>query len=334
MLLLDEPTRGIDVGEQGRSTSHRRARRAGKAVLMVSSYVPELLGVCDRDRGDAPRPARPARAGVGVDAGVDARGGDRRAERETRAPGGAASRLVRPGLRARGRLVLFFVSLTGAPERYLSADNLRVVLAQTVIVALGAIGMTLMISAAASTSPSARVALTGVIAALALRGGARPVAAAALGVAAGGAVGLVNGARDHAAAHRAVHRHAGNARRRARRGEVVRREQTVNPPATWVNELAVTFPSPAWLLVRARRVDHARCSPSRWPSSSGAPSSAGASSRSAPTRRRRAPAGSTSTREGRGLRRGRAALRPRGRDADVAAAPGRSRRWPSASSST
>lgn len=49
VLLLDEPTRGIDVGskEQIYGVIDRLAL-SGKAVLMVSSYLPELLGVCDR----------------------------------------------------------------------------------------------------------------------------------------------------------------------------------------------------------------------------------------------------------------------------------------------
>jgi ribose transport system ATP-binding protein len=49
VLLLDEPTRGIDVGSKAqmyRWIDQLAAR--GKAVLMVSSYLPELLGVCDR----------------------------------------------------------------------------------------------------------------------------------------------------------------------------------------------------------------------------------------------------------------------------------------------
>ena len=50
----------------------------------------------------------------------------------------------------------FFAIATGAPERYLSTNNLRVVFAQTVIVALGAIGMTVVIVAAGSTCRSAR----------------------------------------------------------------------------------------------------------------------------------------------------------------------------------
>jgi len=49
VLLLDEPTRGIDVASKGQIYEAIGAAAAGgKAVLMVSSYLPELLGVCDR----------------------------------------------------------------------------------------------------------------------------------------------------------------------------------------------------------------------------------------------------------------------------------------------
>ncbi|WP_428937665.1 sugar ABC transporter ATP-binding protein [Fontivita pretiosa] len=49
VLLLDEPTRGIDVGSKAQiyKVIDELACR-GRAVLMVSSYLPELLGVCDR----------------------------------------------------------------------------------------------------------------------------------------------------------------------------------------------------------------------------------------------------------------------------------------------
>jgi ribose transport system ATP-binding protein len=49
VLLLDEPTRGVDVGSKAeiyRLIGELAAQ--GRAVLFVSSYLPELLGVCDR----------------------------------------------------------------------------------------------------------------------------------------------------------------------------------------------------------------------------------------------------------------------------------------------
>lgn len=49
VLLLDEPTRGIDVGSKAQiyKVIDELACR-GKAILIVSSYLPELMGVCDR----------------------------------------------------------------------------------------------------------------------------------------------------------------------------------------------------------------------------------------------------------------------------------------------
>jgi ribose transport system ATP-binding protein len=64
VLLLDEPTRGIDVASKAqiaRLCDELAAR--GKAILLVSSWLPELLGMADRiavmHRGllRAPRPA-------------------------------------------------------------------------------------------------------------------------------------------------------------------------------------------------------------------------------------------------------------------------------------
>jgi ribose transport system ATP-binding protein len=49
VLVLDEPTRGIDVGAKARiyEVIDELATR-GRAILLVSSHLPELLGVCDR----------------------------------------------------------------------------------------------------------------------------------------------------------------------------------------------------------------------------------------------------------------------------------------------
>ena len=49
ILLLDEPTRGVDVGAKYEIYQIINQLSAdGKAVLMISSELPELLGMCDR----------------------------------------------------------------------------------------------------------------------------------------------------------------------------------------------------------------------------------------------------------------------------------------------
>ena len=48
ILLLDEPTRGIDVGSKAQIYEIiGRLAAEGKTVVLVSSYLPELLGLCD-----------------------------------------------------------------------------------------------------------------------------------------------------------------------------------------------------------------------------------------------------------------------------------------------
>jgi ribose transport system ATP-binding protein len=49
IILLDEPTRGVDI--RSKSDIYKEIKSLasqGKAILMVSSYLPELIGVCDR----------------------------------------------------------------------------------------------------------------------------------------------------------------------------------------------------------------------------------------------------------------------------------------------
>ncbi len=48
IFLLDEPTRGIDVGSKAQIYQLiGELAAAGKAVVVISSYLPELLGLCD-----------------------------------------------------------------------------------------------------------------------------------------------------------------------------------------------------------------------------------------------------------------------------------------------
>jgi ribose transport system permease protein len=147
-------------------------------------------------------------------------------------------------------VVAFFALASGAPERYLSANNLRVVLAQTVIVAIGAIGMTLVIVAGGiDLSVGSSIALTGVLCALALRDGTAPSVAVLAAVLLGGVVGLANAlaiTRLHVVPFIATLGMLGVARGSAK---WLAHQTTVEAPRTWVSELAVTVPSAPWLLV-------------------------------------------------------------------------------------
>ena len=49
ILILDEPTRGIDVGAKYEIYCIiNRMVAEGKSVIMISSEMPEILGMCDR----------------------------------------------------------------------------------------------------------------------------------------------------------------------------------------------------------------------------------------------------------------------------------------------
>jgi rhamnose transport system ATP-binding protein len=49
ILILDEPTKGIDVGAKSEiSELIVRLARDGIAILLISSELPEILSLCDR----------------------------------------------------------------------------------------------------------------------------------------------------------------------------------------------------------------------------------------------------------------------------------------------
>ncbi|HXM36914.1 MAG TPA: ABC transporter permease [Pyrinomonadaceae bacterium] len=145
-------------------------------------------------------------------------------------------------------VVSIFYVLT--PGRYLSPFNLRVVLGQTVIVAIGAIGMTMIIvSGGIDLSVGSSIALTGVITAVGLRAGVTPALAVCAGILLGGFVGTINGfviTRLRVVPFIATLGMLGIARGSAK---WLAGEQTVNIPETWVNNLLVLFPKPSWLVL-------------------------------------------------------------------------------------
>jgi ribose transport system permease protein len=147
-------------------------------------------------------------------------------------------------------VIVAFALVNPAPEQYLSVRNLRIVLAQTVIVALASIGMTIIIvSGGIDLSVGSTIALSGVVTAVILRNGGAPIVAVAAGVVVGGLIGIINGlviTRLKVMPFIATLGMLGVARGVAK---WMADQQTVNVPPTWINELAVTFPTASWLIV-------------------------------------------------------------------------------------
>jgi ribose transport system permease protein len=147
-------------------------------------------------------------------------------------------------------VIIIFTILIGEPEKYLSLRNLRTVLAQTVIVAIGAIGMTIIIiSGGIDLSVGSAIALTGVITALGINAGWPATVALAVGILVGGVVGVVNGVaitRLRVVPFIATLGMLGVARGVAKG---LAGSQTVNVPDTWANDLLLTIPKHQWLLV-------------------------------------------------------------------------------------
>ncbi|HVW24086.1 MAG TPA: ABC transporter permease [Polyangiaceae bacterium] len=137
-----------------------------------------------------------------------------------------------------------------APDRFLTAYNLKTVATQTVIVGLGATGMTLVIvSGGIDLSVGSVIALASVITAVMLRGGLGPVASALGGVASGAAFGAVNGllvTRLRVVPFIVTLGTMGVARGLAK---YLADEQKVDAPARGLSALMAKTPDPPWLLL-------------------------------------------------------------------------------------
>jgi ribose transport system permease protein len=147
-------------------------------------------------------------------------------------------------------VIVIFTILIGEPEKYLSLRNLRTVLSQTVIVAIGAIGMTvIIISGGIDLSVGSVIALTSVITALGINAGWSTSSAIMLGVLVGAGIGVVNAlaiTRLRVVPFIATLGMLGIARGVAKG---IAGSQTVNVPETWANELLLTVPKQRWMLV-------------------------------------------------------------------------------------
>jgi len=146
-------------------------------------------------------------------------------------------------------VIATFAVLTGSPEKFLSPFNIRVVLSQTVIVAISAIGMTIiMISGGIDLSVGSTIALASVVTALGVNAGFDPLLAILAGILVGVIVGIVNGLAITGL--RVIPFIATLGMLGIARGVAkwISNQQPVNAEPTWINNLVVTFPEPTWLL--------------------------------------------------------------------------------------
>jgi ribose transport system permease protein len=149
---------------------------------------------------------------------------------------------------ALGLVLALFAALL--PERFLSAYNLKTVATQTVIVGLGAIGMTFVIvSGGIDLSIGSNIALASVVTALILRA-EQPAVLAALGaLGSGAALGAFNGllvTRLRIVPFIVTLGSMGMARGLAK---YLADEQKIDAPARGLSALMAKTPDPAWLLL-------------------------------------------------------------------------------------
>jgi len=150
-------------------------------------------------------------------------------------------------------LILVIALFSAMPEvqsRFLRVANLKSVATQSVIVALGALGMTLVIiGGGIDLSAASNIALSSVITAYAINAGLPPLLGLVLGVLTGGLVGFLNGTlitRLKLVPFIITMGMMGIARGVAK---WVAHNQKIDAPLTWINELMTKSPHPPWLVL-------------------------------------------------------------------------------------
>ena len=215
VLILDEPTQGVDVG--AKSEIHRligELAAQGMAVLMISSELVESARHERPHRRHAEWRRRrrhlPSRR-------------HRRVRHGRRLRHGVGGVMRVPGLGARERAAALVLSallavLAIAAPAFFSPDNLRDIVMANAAVQIIALGMTLVVlTGEVDVSVGATFAVCAVVTGTLARDGVGMPAAVVAAIAAGAAIGLVNGdagRRDGTALDR---RDARDARHPARR---------------------------------------------------------------------------------------------------------------------
>ena len=147
-------------------------------------------------------------------------------------------------------VILLFSIPPAIRPTFLSLDNFRGVATQTVIVGLGALGMTLIIiSGGIDLSVGSVLALTSVIVALLLNDHVPPALAVLAAIALGGVAGAINGALITGLRVTPFIVTLGTLGIARGVASWLANEQAVNAPGGWISGLAATQPDPAWLQV-------------------------------------------------------------------------------------
>jgi ribose transport system permease protein len=147
-------------------------------------------------------------------------------------------------------VVIIFASIPEIQDRFLRIANFKSVATQSVIVALGALGMTLVIiSGGIDLSAASIIALSSVISAYAINIGVPPLLAVLVGLLTGGLAGFINGCLITSL--RVVPFIITLGMMGIARGVAkwVAGNQKIDAPLTWVNELMAKSPKASWLLM-------------------------------------------------------------------------------------
>lgn len=150
-------------------------------------------------------------------------------------------------------LILVMVIFSSIPEvrdRFLRASNLKSVATQSVIVALGALGMTIIIiSGGIDLSAASTIALSSVITAFSINAGLPLVIALLFGILTGGLIGFANGGLITTLKLPPFIVTLGMLGIGRGLAKWIAGNQKIDAPMTWVNELMAKSPRPSWLLL-------------------------------------------------------------------------------------
>ncbi len=201
VLILDEPTRGVDVG--AKAEIHKLISNmagGGAAVLLISSELPEIMAMSDRvatiSEGRLTGIFTPSVHGEKAiaAAAVPKAGGNGNAVKPSR------SQFMRLLQFREGGLLAFILALAAVmavlkPAEFANATNLFDILASAALPAIVAQGMMLIICAGGiDISVGSMLGLVAAVAALAAKGGVPVPACLALAVVSGVALSMLNAA--------------------------------------------------------------------------------------------------------------------------------------------